>query len=590
MGASIDEKLLESFQPDRVIHAYRELKLSKWDRFSEWNDPEINIAMGADGVPFQSFEKELGRNSRNICRRIHNNSYIFYPFRELDILKKPGNPPKYRTLSIASTRDSLVQAVVYQDVLYEPVENVFTNLDSPNPVSYAYRKGKSAPKAALAVSNFIDQGYHYVFDADLSRYFDTIPHDKLLDRLSLAIGAENVRTLGLVRRFIHTDKAPYSSYKNATRKGKRVGYKVFHWRKPQRIARTAGVPQGGVLSGMLANLYLHDFDEWVVHQLGKQIDLRYVRYADDFIILLKDPDNHSLVYQEVKSQLAALGLVLNEEKTSPTALNVFTDELDFVGFHFLGSRISIQSKSIEKFKNSILDAIKILPDYVVKTNTPTATLKWMIRRINSKIKGYSGDKRCPRCGHNRNSSPRSWIAFFQVVTDIKQLQDVDKWIRQTIYKDMHARYRVRINRNQLRRAGMRSLINEKYRIPSLRAIPCLCDIDQKSLWFFSRDLFLNKRFKTLARGRQFYVSDVIPAGIEVIVGGKKSIIPKDVFLDLWEKLKLQGSLSRVDIENSGVRNTSQIFALLSEIEGVQVSLAPIKLYFDGYRPAQFLLF
>ena len=170
MDDSIDDRLQQAFQEQRVTQAFFEYKLTKWDRFTDIDKPEINIPMGSDGVEFEAFEKQLFANARNICYQVTHHSYIFYPFRELEIEKEPataGKPAKYRTLSIASIRDALVQAILYEDVLYEPVENIFRTLDNPAVVSFAYRKGKSAPKAAEAVYSYTQEGYWFVFDADL---------------------------------------------------------------------------------------------------------------------------------------------------------------------------------------------------------------------------------------------------------------------------------------------------------------------------------------------------------------------------------------------------------------------------------------
>jgi hypothetical protein len=136
--------------------------------------------------------------------------------------------------------------------------------------------------------------------------------------------------------------------------------------------------------------------------------------------------------------------------------------------------------------------------------------------------------------------------------------------------------------------GLRSLVNEKYRIPDLRVIPCLCDIDQKGLWYFAEDLYLHRWCKTLARQRKFYVEEINDKGIWVRVGGRKNLLSKNTFLSLWELLRKDGSISRVEVENSGVESTSQFFALLSEISGVKFAPSPIRLYFDGYHPAKFL--
>lgn len=589
MVDSIDEKLQEAFQEERIIHAFYEYKLTKWDRFTEIEEPEISIPMGADGIEFEAFEKQLNRNALNICYRVIHDSYIFYPFRELEIPKEPATadkPAKYRTLSIASIRDALVQAVLYDDVLYEPIESLFKTLDDPTPVSFAYRKGKSAPKAAKAVYDYTQDGYCYVFDADLSKYFDTIPHDKLLARLASVIGGADSITCKLVNRFIHTDRVPYHSYKYAKHHKQRVGYKVFHWIKPERLHRETGVPQGGVLSGMLANLYLHNFDDWVIRQLASEIDIRYVRYADDFVILARTRESLEIIHQKVKEQIELIGLCLNEEKT--IKVDVRDEGLDFVGFHFDAKHMRVRSRNIARYKKRVEEAIAVPPDYVNQRDDPDITLKWLVRRVNYKVQGHSGEERCPKCGETRIGPPRSWMAFFQVVTDPEQLRALDKWTRQVIYDYMYKRHPIRISRKDLREAGFRSLINEKYQIPASRLKPCLCEIDERGLWHFAKDMYQGKTFASLAQKRPFTVVKVDRQGAHILVGGNPYLISQDILSRLWDQLKTNRIITRSELEQQGIQNTSQIVALLSELPGVNTTLRPIKIHFSDYHPAQFL--
>jgi retron-type reverse transcriptase len=589
MVDSIDEKLLEAFQEERIIHAFYEYKLTKWDRFTEIDEPEISIPMGADGIEFEAFEKQLNRNARNICCRIIRDGYIFYPFRELEIPKEPATadkPAKFRTLSIASIRDALVQAVLYDDVLYEPIESLFKTLDDPAPVSFAYRKSKSAPKAAEAVYDYAQEGYWYIFDADLSKYFDTIPHDRLLGRLATVIGGTESKTWKLVNRFVHTDRVPYNSYKYAKRRGKRVGYQVFHWKKPKRQRRDRGVPQGGVLSGMLANLYLHDFDAWVIHELASIVDIRYVRYADDFVIMARTREALELIHQKVKEQIELNDLCLNEEKT--IKVDVRDEGLDFVGFHFDAKHMRVRSRNIDRYKKRVEEAIAMPPDYVNQRDDPDVTLKWLVRRVNYKVQGHSGEEKCPKCGEVRIGAPRSWMAFFQVVTDVEQLKALDKWTRQVIYDYLYKKHGVRIGRNDLRKAGFRSLVNEKFRIPASRLQPCLCEIDERGLWHFANDIYERKTFASLAQKRPFFVERVDSKGAHILVNGNAYLISRDTLTDLWDLLKAGTNVSRSELEQQGYQNTSQIVALLSELPGVQTALGPIRLYFSGYHTAQFL--
>jgi RNA-directed DNA polymerase len=153
------------FSCEGIESAYWRYKESKTDRYKP---QKIAIPMGADGITWQDFERNLVRNATNISRRVLNGSYQFYPLREVEVKKPSGD---MRILSIASIRDALVQRQLYE-ALYKSAETMFARpgLDR---VSSAYRKGKSAPDAALRIwRSFKRDGYGYALDADIQKFFD----------------------------------------------------------------------------------------------------------------------------------------------------------------------------------------------------------------------------------------------------------------------------------------------------------------------------------------------------------------------------------------------------------------------------------
>lgn len=593
MEETLDEILDRAFSPERVVKEFFAYKYAKWDRLK--HPVTINIPMGADGVTFESFQRQLPRHATNISQRVRDDRYTFYPFREVDKPKDNSKPlavDNKRTLGVATIRDALVQGILYKDVLYEPIEAIFRPLDVAGPVSFAYRRGKSAPLAARVIHEYTQQGYLHVLDADLSKYFDSIPHAALLDRLARAIGGDASKTFRLLRRYVRTDRVAHNSYRNSRRRGRRVGVRIFHNRKPRRRQPKLdrGVPQGGTLSGMLANLYLHDFDLWVVDELAKRFDIKYVRYADDFVIMAKSSSVLPQICDEVANLLSSTQFELHLNRAKTECRYIPKDGLDFVGFHFDGRKISVRQKNIERFKERIENEIfaRLPEDY-----NANATVRWLIKRINAKVKGLSSEQECPWCRCRRVGPPRSWMAFFSVSTDFDQLRDLDRWIRVRIYACIYQQFQKRIKRKHLTGdAGLRlvSLVSEAKRTRNVRLKPCLCDIDARNgaIWPYAEDLFQGKDFFTLARNCRFTVQQITEDGLLARVAGKRCVIPRTDLECLWKRLMNGETVARSEMDEDGIRNTSQLTTLISKLPGVHVELYPIRLSLRRHLSREFL--
>jgi RNA-directed DNA polymerase len=186
--------------------------------------------------------------------------------------------------------------------------------------SYGFRPGRCAHDALEEVRGHLDRGLCAVYDADLQGYFDSIPHDKLMACLRMRISDRHV--LKLIRMWL---KAPVVEWK-----GKNGGSAC-----PRATRSDKGTPQGGVISPLLANLYLHWFDKAFQREDGPAhwAKARLVRYADDFVVLARYIDERITGWIEAKIE-GWLGLEINRGKTRVVNLHRVGESLDFLGYTF----------------------------------------------------------------------------------------------------------------------------------------------------------------------------------------------------------------------------------------------------------------
>lgn len=458
MSKSLDDLLVEYFQPEKLKAAFKAYEEAKTDLF----ESTIKVPMGADGISYETFARELDCRCKLISNRVLKGKYQFYPFRQIDKPKPSGGE---RILSIATIRDVLVQKILY-DALYNEVEKKFQATPKLDKVSCAYRKRKSAPYAATLIHRYVQQGFIFALDADIVKFFDKIPHPELIALIEENFGRDTLAT-NLLRRFVKTGGLSYKD-----ERGKPRPKSFFHHEKPNRklILRTQGIPQGGILSGMLANFYLHEFDCWVVNELSSKYDLHYVRYADDFVILLKESSVVSLVHEEVNQRLQSMKLELHGDPKTKH-VDIAKNPLEFVGFQFTPKNIKVKPDNINKFKNRVLEKICKEPFYHSGKN-PKRRLKAFIQNaINRKVLGR-GEEICPLCSGVIGERLKSWIGFFAVVTDIEQLHELDKWIRREVSAHFYKTYQIRLKRSDFKTAGLASLEQEYYRFHKRKNCSC----------------------------------------------------------------------------------------------------------------------
>jgi RNA-directed DNA polymerase len=270
---------------------------------------------GADEQTVAHFARHAETELQRLHEQLRDGTYRPQPVRRAWI-DKPGSKEK-RPLGIPAVRDRIVQGAL-RHVLEPILETEFAEH------SYGFRPGRGAKDALRRVDTLLKAGHDWVVDADLKSYFDTIPHDRLL-----ALVKEHVadgRVLALVERFLRAG----------------VLEEAKGWQPTER-----GTPQGGVISPLLANLYLNPLD----HQMAATSwDL--VRYADDFVILCRSQAEAQAALEAVRQWVREAGLTLHPEKTRIVNARQ-PGGFDFLGYHFERGMKWPRQKSLEKLKDRL---------------------------------------------------------------------------------------------------------------------------------------------------------------------------------------------------------------------------------------------
>jgi group II intron reverse transcriptase/maturase len=268
-------------------------------------------AAGIDKTSIAMFEKNLDQNLLALMRCLKDGTYQSHPLRRVHIAKEPG---KTRPLGIPAVRDRVAQEVVRQ--LLSPLfERIFHN------DSFGFRPGRGCHMAVERVLELYQQGYRQVLDADIKGFFDNIPHEVIMAGVAAEVADGNI--LRIVERFLKAGVMEDG---------------VFS-------ATWMGTPQGGVISPLLANIALNNLD-WQLDAAG----FRFVRYADDFVVLCKTEAKVKEAHDLVQRTLTQLSLTLSPEKTKQTR---FREGFTFLGFTISSWSVTMRSKSVEKFKTKI---------------------------------------------------------------------------------------------------------------------------------------------------------------------------------------------------------------------------------------------
>jgi RNA-directed DNA polymerase len=286
--------------PDLMDRAFRKVKRNRG-------------AAGIDKVSITMFEANLEQNLLALMRDLKTGSFRPLPLRRVHIPKGPGQT---RPLGIPAVRDRVAQEVLRQ--LLSPLFERLFHDDS-----YSFRPGRNCHQAVERVLELHRQGHVHVLDADIKGFFDNIPHKVIMAGVAAEVADGNI--LRLVQRFLKAGVMEEGVFRPTT----------------------VGTPQGGVISPLLANIALNSLD-WRLHEHG----LRFVRYADDFVVLCRTETQVQEAFDLVQQHLTSLGLALSAEKTK---MNKFREGFAFLGFAISSWSVAMRSKSVEKFKTKIRD-------------------------------------------------------------------------------------------------------------------------------------------------------------------------------------------------------------------------------------------
>jgi RNA-directed DNA polymerase len=347
---------------------------------------------GADAQTVAHFAKQAQAELARLHEQLRDGTYRPQPVRRAWI-PKPGSTEK-RPLGIPAVRDRIVQAAL-RHVLEPIFETDFAEH------SYGFRPGRGAKDALRRVDSLLKGGHHWVVDADLKSYFDTIAHERLMALVQARVA--DGRVLALVESFLQAG----------------VLEETKGWQPTER-----GTPQGGVISPLLANLYLDPFD----HQMARA-GWELVRYADDFVILCRSQAEAQAALEQVRAWVNEAGLTLHAQKTRIVDA-AQPGGFDFLGYHFergmkwprqkslMKLRERVRAKTARKDGRSLKDIVAVVNRTLrgwygyfqhSKANTFVAVDGYVRRRLRSLLEKRRGRTR-QGLGAAQQRWPNQWFA------------------------------------------------------------------------------------------------------------------------------------------------------------------------------------
>jgi RNA-directed DNA polymerase len=341
------EKIIERvYEPRRLRWAWQQIR---------WNAG----AAGIDGMTVEAFERKEEALLQSIHEKLKSGTYRFRPARRV-LIPKEGTS-KMRKLGIPVVMDRIVS---------QSMNLVFEEIFDPDftASSFGFRRGRSQHQAIGHIRERVKQGYEWCASIDLRSFFDEIPHDLIFKLIRRKIADERLVTL--IARALKAGVMDNGIFEKTTK----------------------GCPQGSPLSPMLSNIVLNELDQ----ELERR-GLRYCRWADDFLIMVKSERAAGRVMEGTIRYLEnELNLPVNREKSEVAKVK----DVAFLGFQILREKIRISGKAREKFKTRVRE--------LTRRNNPLS-MHQAIQSLNEYLRG--------------------WVAYFRVQEFKKIFSDLDSWIR-----------------------------------------------------------------------------------------------------------------------------------------------------------------
>jgi len=398
---------------DRMLKALQSgVKGNKWHNLIDKVYAPVNLdrayekvaknkgAAGVDHVSVSRYKQELEHNQAMLAEQLHGGTYKPLPVLRTYI-DKPGSKDK-RPLGIPSLRDRIAQRA-----LKHVIEPIFEATFSPS--SHGFRPGMGCKDALREVTRLLDAGYTQVVDADIRAFFDEIPKRRLMECVCSCIADGKI--LDLIQSYLDQGIMEEMSY----------------W-EPEK-----GVPQGAVISPLLANIFLNAFD-WTMHQYG----IRIVRYADDFVMLCRNRDEAEAALKHAEVWMRENELTLHPEKTKLVDMDINKAEFSFLGYRFL-RHVNRQGKT------RILKLV---------SGKSQQKLRHKLRRITKRCNAHG----MPEIIRQLNQVLRGWFNYFKHCFP-RVLGNVDSYVRRRLRRILRKRIK--------RKRGMGQNLNDHKRWPNV---------------------------------------------------------------------------------------------------------------------------